>query len=104
MKEYMREGKDIVKMRWWCLRKRGQGWSGNEIAAHLQVPRRTVYDWINRYAECNRGEMTNRPNKVEMEVDDRTRKFVLKLRGSTIGARAGSRSTSGRPDLRGFNR
>jgi hypothetical protein len=41
MREYMRKGRDIVKMRW-CMRKREQGWSGNEIAAHLQVPRRTT--------------------------------------------------------------
>jgi transposase InsO family protein len=80
MREYMREGRDIVKMRWWCMKKREQGWSGNEIAAHLQVPRRTVYDWINKYAECNKEEMVNRPNKAGMEVDDRTRKFVLRLR------------------------
>jgi putative transposase len=79
MKEYIREGRDIVKMRWWCMRKREQGWSGNEIAAHLQVPRRTVYDWIAKYRGCRKEEMVNRPNKVVVEVDDRTRKFVLRL-------------------------
>lgn len=80
MREYMREGRDIIKMRWFCIRKRRQGWSGNEIAAHLQVPRRTIYYWIDKYGDCNKEEMVNRPNKVVMEVDDRTRKFVLKLR------------------------
>jgi len=80
MKEHMREGRNIVKMRWWCLKKRKRGWSGNEIAAHLQAPKRTVYYWINKYAGCGREDMVNRPNKVAMEVDDRTRKFVLKLR------------------------
>ncbi|MFH1821959.1 MAG: helix-turn-helix domain-containing protein, partial [Methanobacteriota archaeon] len=80
MKEYMREGKDLVKMRWWCMRKHEQGWSGDKIAAHLQVPERTVYYWMDKYAGCDKEEMVNRPNKVEIEVDERTRKFVLKLR------------------------
>lgn len=80
MKEYMREGRNIVKMRWWCMRKYKQGWSGDEIAAHLQIPRSTAYTWIGKYEDCHKEEMENKPNKVEMEVDDYTRKFVLKLR------------------------
>lgn len=76
----MRDGRDIIKMRWFCVRKRRQGWSGNKIAAHLQIPRRTAYYWISKYGSCNKEEMVNRPNKVVMELDNRTRKFVLKLR------------------------
>lgn len=56
MREYMREGRDIVKMRWWCIKKYGEGWSGNEIAAHLTVPKRTVYDWISKYSNCRKEE------------------------------------------------
>ena len=62
------------------MRKRDQGWSGNKIAAHLQIPRRTAYYWITKYGGCDKEEMANRPNKVVMEVDDRIRKFVLRLR------------------------
>jgi len=80
MREYMREGRDIVKMRWWCSRKYQQGWSGDEIAAHLQIPRSTAYYWIGKYDGCDKEEMVNHPNKEDTEVDDRTRKFVLKLR------------------------
>ena len=80
MREYMREGRDLVKMRWWCMRKHEQGWSGNKIAAHLQVPERTIYYWINKYSGCSKEEMVNKPNKVELVIDDRTRRFVLKLR------------------------
>lgn len=76
----MREGRDIVKMRWWCLRKRKQDWSGNKIAAHLQIPRSTAYYWIDKYGGCRKEEMANKPNKLMMSVDDRTRKFVLRLR------------------------
>lgn len=59
------------------MKKREQGWSGNEIATHLQGERSMTG---NKYAECNKEEMVNRPNKVEIVVDDRTRKFVLRLR------------------------
>ena len=76
----MREGRDVVKMRWWCILKHNQGWSGNKIAAHLQVPRSTAYYWVNKYRNHRKGEMANKPNKLMMAVDDRTRKFVLKLR------------------------
>jgi len=80
MREYAREGREIVKMRWWCIKKYKQARSGIEIAAHLRVPRRTVYDWISKYSNCRKEEMANKPNKVENEVDGRTRKFVLMLR------------------------
>jgi len=80
MREYMREDRDIVKMRWFCVRKYRHGWSGNKIAEHLQVPKRTAYYWIEKYGTHAKEEMANHPNKVEMEVDDHTRKFVLRLR------------------------
>lgn len=76
----MREGRDIVKMRRWCVLKYNKGWSGDKIAAHLQIPRSTAYYWIDKYGDCTKEEMANRPSKVEMVIDDRTRKFVLRLR------------------------
>jgi transposase len=76
----MRESRDIVKMRWWCIRRYDQGWSGDKIAAHLQIPRSTAHYWIDKYEGCRKKEMANRPNKLMMVVDDRTRKFVLRLR------------------------
>jgi len=79
MKEYMKEGRDTVKMRW-CVRKHNQGWSSDKIAAHLRVPRRTAYYWIDKYSDCTKEEMVNRPNKVGVKMDDRTRKFALGLR------------------------
>lgn len=80
MREYMREGRDVVKMRWWCVLKYNQGWTGDKIAAHLQIPRSTAYDWITKYRNCRKEEMVNKPNKVAVEVNERTRKFVLRLR------------------------
>lgn len=71
--------KDLVKMRKFCVRKYGCGWSGNDIARELQVPRRTVYEWIKKYAgkEC----LANKPTRVkDNHVDDHTRRYVLRLR------------------------
>lgn len=72
-------GKDIVKMRQFCVRKYECGWSGNEIARELQIPRRTAYEWIKRYA--GKEDFSNRPTRVkESFTDVRTKKYVLKLR------------------------
>jgi len=49
MREYAREGREIVKMRWWCIKKYNKGRSGIEIAAHLRIPRRTVGDWVSKH-------------------------------------------------------
>ena len=80
MREYLREGRDIIKMRWWCVRKHEQGWSGDKIAAHLQIPRSTAYYWIGKYSNCSKIEMGDKPSKVMVLIDDRTRKFVIKVR------------------------
>ncbi|MFN4133705.1 MAG: helix-turn-helix domain-containing protein [Candidatus Hadarchaeales archaeon] len=61
MREYLREGRDVAKMRWWCVKKHGRGWSGDKISAHLGVPRSTAYYWINKYIGCDKEEMGDRP-------------------------------------------
>jgi transposase len=48
----MKKLRDIVKLRRWCIRKRGEGVPVSEICAAAQVPRRTFYNWWNRYREC----------------------------------------------------
>jgi hypothetical protein len=67
-------------MRWWCMLKYNQGWSVSKIAAHLQIPKRTAYDWISKYGGCDKEAMANKVTRILMVVDDRTRKFVPKLR------------------------
>lgn len=81
MREYVRKGRDIVKMRQWYMRRREQGWSGNKIAAHLRVPRRTVYYWINKYTNCSKGEMVNHSSKAMMVIDD---PYAQELRDHSI--------------------
>jgi transposase InsO family protein len=80
MREYLREGKDLVKMRKWCIRKHEEEWSGDRIAAHLGIPRSTAYYWITKYNGCSIEEMKDRPRRIAMEIDEHTRKFVIRLR------------------------
>lgn len=48
----MKKTRDIVKLRCWCMRRRGEGASVREICTAAQIPRRTFYNWWNRYREC----------------------------------------------------
>jgi len=71
--------RDIVRMRQFCVKRYESGWSGNEIARELQIPRRTAYEWIKRYV--GKEEFSNRPTRVkESFTDERTKKYVLRLR------------------------
>lgn len=71
--------RDIIKMRKFCVRKYDSGWSGNDIARELQLPRSTVYEWIKKY--ISKEDFTNKPTRVKDNlIDDNTRCYVLKLR------------------------
>jgi len=48
----MKKTRDIVKLRAWCMRRRGEGAPVREICTAAQIPRRTFYNWWNRYREC----------------------------------------------------
>ena len=67
-------------MRQFAIRKHKQGWTGNEIARELQIPIRTTYSWIERYQNCNKEQMYNKPTRVKVFVDKKTRAYVIKLR------------------------
>jgi putative transposase len=47
----MENPRDIVRLRRWCIRKRGEGESISEICTATQTPRRTFYNWWNRYEQ-----------------------------------------------------
>ena len=47
----MKKPRDIVKLRRWCIRRRGEGVSANEICTAAQIPRRTFYNWLNSYRQ-----------------------------------------------------
>jgi len=58
--------RDLTKMRWFALRKYRLGLSGNEIAKELLLSRRTVYDWIAKYSNCNKEELHNKITRDKM--------------------------------------
>jgi len=45
----MKKPRDIVSLRCWCIRRRGEGVPVSEICASAQIPRRTFHNWWNRY-------------------------------------------------------
>jgi putative transposase len=47
----MDETRDIVKLRRWCIRRRGEGVPVSEICTATQTPRRTFYNWWDRYRQ-----------------------------------------------------
>jgi putative transposase len=47
----MKRTRDVVKLRNWCIRKRGEGASVNIICTAGQIPRRSFYNWWNRYRQ-----------------------------------------------------
>jgi len=48
----MKKPRDIIRLRRWCIRRRGEGVPVGEICTAAQIPRRTFYNWWNRYQHC----------------------------------------------------
>jgi len=45
----MKKPRDIMKLKCWCIRRRGEGVPASEICASAQIPKRTFYNWLNQY-------------------------------------------------------
>jgi len=61
----MEKTRDILKLRRWCIRKRGEGVSVSEICTATQIPRRTFYNWWKRYENGgfdNLADKSTKPN------------------------------------------
>lgn len=41
--------RDIIRLRQWCIRRYRQDWSVTKICNHAQIPKRTFYNWLNKY-------------------------------------------------------
>lgn len=67
-------------MRRYAIRKRKQGWSGNQIAKELQMPRRTTYSWIDRYGNKDKDAMHDKPTREKMQIDEKTRRYIMRVR------------------------
>jgi putative transposase len=47
----MEKPRDVVKLRRWCIRRRGEGVPVSDICAAAQIPRKTFYNWLNLYRQ-----------------------------------------------------
>jgi len=47
----MKMARDIVRLRRWCIRRRGEGVPVSKICTLAKIPRRTFYNWWSRYQE-----------------------------------------------------
>jgi len=81
----MNRPRDIVKLRRWCMRRRGEEVSVSEICTGTQIPRRTFYNWWSRYREGGFENLTDKPRKPNTihRTPDETVKAVTNLRRET---------------------
>jgi len=81
----MEKTRDIAKLRRWCIRKHGEGVPVSEICTATQTPRRTFYNWWNRYETggfdnlIDKSRKPNRTHETPPEVVD----AVTELRRAT---------------------
>jgi len=81
----MKKPRDVMKLRRWCIRRRGEGVSVNAICTAAQIPRRTFYNWWNRYGEAgfeNLADKSRRPNTIH-KTSDETVNRIINLRKET---------------------
>jgi len=78
----MERKRDIVRLRRWCIRRRGEGVSVSEICSAAQIPRRTFYNWWSRYCEGGLENLNDRPRKpiTVHRIPDETVKAIIFLR------------------------
>jgi transposase InsO family protein len=81
----MKKPRDIAKLRHWCIRKRGEGVSVSQICTAAQIPRRTFYNWLNRYDEGGFENLIDKSRKPDTihRIPDETARHIIDLRRET---------------------
>jgi len=59
----MKKPRDLMKLKRWCIRRRGEGVPVKEICAAAQIPRRTFYNWLNLYRQSGLDGLEPRSKK-----------------------------------------
>ena len=75
----MQKTRDIVKLRRWCIRRKGEGVPVREICTGAQIPRRTFYNWLNRYRGGGFESLIDkprRPNTIHKTPDETVRRII----------------------------
>lgn len=81
----MKKKGDIVKLRSWCIRRRANGASVSEICAAARTPRRTFYNWWNRYRQLGLEGLepqSKRPRTIH-RIPQQTADDIIALRRKT---------------------
>jgi transposase len=71
-----------MRLKRWCIRRRGEGASVSEICTAAQIPRRTFYNWWSRYRQYGLEGLKPRsriPHTVHRTLPETVEK-ILKLR------------------------
>lgn len=78
----MKKVRDVARLRRWCIRRRGEGVSVEEICTAAQIPRRTFYNWWRRYREGGFENLVDKPRKPHTihRIPDETVKAIIGLR------------------------
>ena len=98
----MQKPRDITRLRHWCIRRRGEGVTVNEICTAAQISRRTFYDWWTRYRKHGLEGLqpkSRRPHTIE-RTPNRTVEEIIAIRKKTAWCPhkiAGYLRTQGRP-------
>ena len=61
----MKKRRDIVRLRRWCIRRKGEGASVSEICTAAQIPRRNFYNWWSRYRQYGLDGLTPRSKRPQ---------------------------------------
>jgi len=81
----MRKTRDIVKLRRWCIRRRGEEVPVSQICSSAQIPRRTFYNWLCRFEEGGFENLIDKPRKPNTihRTPDETVNRIITLRKET---------------------
>jgi len=79
------KSRDTVKLRCWCVRRREEELPISKICTLAKIPRRTFYNWWNRYCEGgfeNLVDRSRRPSTIQ-KTSDETVRMIIDLRKET---------------------
>jgi transposase-like protein len=75
----METTRDIIKLRRWCIRKHGERVSVSEICTASQIPRRTFYNWRQRYQEGGLERLLTDKNKIATTIHRTPEEIIAKV-------------------------
>ena len=72
--------RDIIKLRKWCIRRYNEDVPATRICALAQIPRRTFYNWLEKYNALNTVENLSKAPHTVHRVPDTIINKVIEIR------------------------